>query len=152
MTIEIESPHRLAASVVQRRRMVSCSGVVFLLRPTDLFTIFEEMSGSYLSELELLVLLALIRLGDEAYGVTVSAEIERQTGREAALGSVYATLERLTEKGLVGSELGEPTAERGGRARRYFHPTAKGLDRIRETRQALKRMWRRLPELREENA
>lgn len=107
---------------------------------------------SYLGEFELLVMLALIRLGDEAYGVPIAAEIERATGREAALGSVYATLERLTEKGLVISELGEPTAERGGRARRYFHSTRQGLDRVRETRAALTRMWRGLPELREENA
>jgi PadR family transcriptional regulator, regulatory protein PadR len=107
---------------------------------------------SYLGEFELLVLLALIRLGDDAYGVPISAEIAAQTGREPALGSVYATLERLAEKGLVTSKLGDPTPERGGRARRYFHPTPKGIDRVRETRQALTRMWRGLPELREENA
>jgi PadR family transcriptional regulator, regulatory protein PadR len=96
---------------------------------------------SYLGEFELLVLLALIRLGDDAYGVPISAEIAAQTGREPALGSVYAT-----------PKLGDPTPERGGRARRYFHPTPKGIDRVRETRQALTRMWRGLPELREENA
>jgi len=106
----------------------------------------------YLGELELLILLALIRLGDEAYGVPISAEIERETGREAAPGSIYAALERLAEKGLVTSELGEPTRERGGRARRYFRPTAKGLDRVRATRAALTRMWRGLPQLKEENA
>jgi DNA-binding PadR family transcriptional regulator len=106
----------------------------------------------YLGEFELLILLALIRLGDEAYGVPIAAEIASQTGREAALGSVYATLERLAEKGLVDSRLGEPTAERGGRARRYFHPTPKGLDRVRETRDALTRMWRGLPQLRGESA
>ena len=106
----------------------------------------------YLGEFELLILLAVIRLGDDAYGVPISAEIERETGREAALGSVYATLERLAEKGLVSSKLGAPTAERGGRARRYFHATPKGLERVRETRAALTRMWRRLPQLRDENA
>jgi PadR family transcriptional regulator PadR len=65
---------------------------------------------------ELMVMLALIRLGDNAYGVPISQEIEKRSGREVAIGSVYAALERLEGKGLVTSELGEATAERGGRA------------------------------------
>lgn len=68
---------------------------------------------SYLGEFELMVMLALIRLGEDAYGVPISREIEIQTGREVILGSVYATLERLEEKGLVSSYLGDPTPERG---------------------------------------
>jgi PadR family transcriptional regulator PadR len=73
------------------------------------------MTGhTYLGGLELTVILALMRLGEDAYGVPISREIERQSGREVALGSVYAALERLQDKGLVSSHQGEPTAVRGG--------------------------------------
>ena len=102
----------------------------------------------YLGEFELMVMLALMRLGDEAYGVPISHEIEQRSGREVALGSVYAALERLEEKGLVTSRLGDPTAERGGRAKRYFKVTAQGLHGVRETQKVLMNLWRGLPELR----
>ena len=106
------------------------------------------MTGrGYLGNFELMVMLALLRLREDAYGVPISREIEERTGREVALGSVYATLERLEEKGLVSSELGEPTAERGGRAKRYFRLTAQGLREIRETQRALKQLWHGLPQL-----
>jgi PadR family transcriptional regulator PadR len=101
----------------------------------------------YLGEFELVVLLALIRLGDNAYGVPVAQEIEKRCGRQAALGSVYAALERLEEKGLAISSLGDPTAERGGRAKRYFQPMCQGLQAIRETRRALVSLWQGLPGL-----
>ena len=100
-----------------------------------------------LSDLELLVLLALIRLGPEAYGVPIAREIETRTKRSVAFGSVYAVLERLEEKGLVKSKLGEATSERGGRAKRYFHITAKGLREARSTREAFIGMWQGVPEL-----
>jgi len=74
----------------------------------------------FLGGFELLVLLALIRLGDDAYGVPISRAIQENSDREVALGSVYITLERLQKKGLVSSQLGEPTAVRGGRAKTYF--------------------------------
>jgi DNA-binding PadR family transcriptional regulator len=105
--------------------------------------------GGYLGEFELMVLLALIRLGDEAYGVPISREIEQRSGREVALGSVYAALERLEEKGLVSSRLGDPTAERGGRAKRYFRITESGLRDVRQTQRALVSLWKGLPELQE---
>jgi PadR family transcriptional regulator PadR len=112
------------------------------------FTIIEEMTKrDYLGSFELMVILALIRLGEDAYGVPISREIEGRSGREVALGSVYATLERLEEKGLVTSELGEPTPERGGRAKRYFRVTARGLQEVRVTQRALKKLWHRLPQL-----
>ena len=101
----------------------------------------------YLGNLELMVMLTLIRLGESAYGVPISREIEEISGREVALGSVYATLERLEEKGLVSSELGEPTPERGGRAKTYFRVTAKGLREVRETRRALEKLWRGIPQV-----
>jgi PadR family transcriptional regulator PadR len=92
-------------------------------------------------------LLALIRLGDDAYGVPISEAIEESSGREVALGSVYITLERLEQKGLVSSKLGEPTAERGGRAKTYFHVTAKGLREVRQTRQTLMSLWQGVPQV-----
>jgi PadR family transcriptional regulator, regulatory protein PadR len=101
----------------------------------------------YLGEFELLVMLCVIRLGEGAYGVPISREIEQQTGRDVAFGTVYATLERLQEKGLLCSGLGDPTPERGGRAKRYFRVTSAGLRTVRETRQGLIRLWRGLRDL-----
>src|ERR1700731_2940279 len=95
----------------------------------------------FLGGFELLVLLALVRLGDEAYGVPISEAIEQSSGRSVSIGSVYITLERLANKGLVSSRLGEPTAERGGRAKTYFRITAKGLLQVRHARQTLINLW-----------
>jgi len=100
-----------------------------------------------LRDVELLVLLALIRLAPAAYGVPIAREIEARGGRSVALGSVYAALERLAEKGLVISELGEATQERGGGAKRYFQITAEGLRAVRLTRQSLIGMWQGVPSL-----
>jgi DNA-binding PadR family transcriptional regulator len=100
-----------------------------------------------LGEFELMVLLALVRLGDDAYGVPICHEIETRSGREAAIGSVYAALERLEVKGLVTSRLGDSTAVRGGRAKRYFRITAQGVRDVRQTQRALMNLWRGLPEL-----
>ena len=105
------------------------------------------MSRSSLSHFELLVLLALMRVGEDAYGVPICHEIEACTGREVALGGVYATLERLEARGLVSSSLGDPTPERGGRAKRYFRMTAKGLREVRAAQRSLVRLWQGLPEL-----
>ena len=105
---------------------------------------------TYLGEFELMVILALIRLGENAYGVPIGRAIEESSGREVALGSVYAALERLEEKGFVASTMGEPTAERGGRAKRYFRVTSAGLRQARQSRAALTNLWRGVPELREE--
>lgn len=73
-----------------------------------------------LGEFEQLILLALLRLGPDAYGATVRREIEARAGREVAISAVYTTLERLERKGYVRSRVGDPTAERGGRRRRHF--------------------------------
>jgi PadR family transcriptional regulator, regulatory protein PadR len=114
----------------------------------DFFIIIEEMSRQgYLGEFELMVLLALMRLGEDAYGVPIAREIEQRTKREVALGSVYASLERLEEKGLVSSKLGDPTKERGGRAKRYFELTGQGLKEVRNTQRTLVSLWKGLPEL-----
>jgi DNA-binding PadR family transcriptional regulator len=101
----------------------------------------------YLGEFELLVMLAVILLGEGAYGVPISREIERHTGRDVAYGTVYATLERLQEKGLVSSSLGEATPQRGGRAKRYFCVTTRGLRTVRETKESLTGFWKDLPAL-----
>ncbi len=100
-----------------------------------------------LGEFELMVMLALIRLGEDAYGVPISREIEAGSRREVKLGSVYAALERLEQKGLVASRVGDPTPERGGRAKRYFQVTPKGLREVRHLRHTLIRLWQDLPEL-----
>jgi PadR family transcriptional regulator PadR len=101
----------------------------------------------YLGSFELMVLMALIRLGDDAYGVPIAHEIERHLEREVALGSVYAALARLEERRLVTSVLGEPTPERGGRAKRYFRITARGIRQVRDTQGVLVKLWNSIPAL-----
>jgi PadR family transcriptional regulator PadR len=101
----------------------------------------------FLGGFELLVLLALIGLENEAYGVPIARAIEESSGRDVALGSVYITLERLERRALVSSRLGEPTAERGGRAKTYFRITAKGLREVRQARQTLINLWQGVPQL-----
>jgi PadR family transcriptional regulator, regulatory protein PadR len=121
------------------------------LRKANFFAIVELMTGrSYLGEFELMILLAVIHLGDEAYGVPISRELEAHRGRDVSVGSVYAALERMEAKGLVASSLGDPTPERGGKAKRYFRVTREGLRQVHDTRRVLKQMWRTLPELKGE--
>jgi PadR family transcriptional regulator, regulatory protein PadR len=103
------------------------------------------MSRESLGHFELLVLLALIRQGDEAYGVPIAQAIEQSTGKRVILASVYNTLERLEEKGLIQSTYGQPTAERGGRAKRYFSITTTGLREIKAAKKALTILWRGIP-------
>ena len=86
------------------------------------------MAGDYLGEFEHLVLLAVLRLADEAYGVAVRREIAGRTGRDVSIGAIYITLDRLERKGFVKSRVGEPSVARGGRAKRYFRITARGQD------------------------
>jgi PadR family transcriptional regulator PadR len=112
------------------------------------FAIVELMTErGYLGEFELMLLLAIVHLGDEAYGVPISRKLEAQRGRDVSVGSVYAALERLETKGLVVSSLGDPTPERGGKAKRYFRITKEGLRQVHETRIVLTRLWQTLPEL-----
>ncbi len=99
------------------------------------------MAGrDYLGEFEHIVVLALLRLGDQAYGVTVRQEIEIRINREVSIGAVYATLDRLETKGYVKSQRGGPTPERGGRAKRFFRVTAKGVAAVNRTHRALQIM------------
>jgi DNA-binding PadR family transcriptional regulator len=94
----------------------------------------------YLGQLELMVLLAVIGPDEQAYGVGICRQIGDKSGREVALASVYAALERLEQKGLLSSSLGAPTAERGGKARTYFKATVAGLKEAREARATLLRL------------
>ena len=97
-----------------------------------------------LGEFEQLVLLALIRLGQEAYGVAVRDEIEERTGRSVALGAVYTTLLRLEDKGFVATRLGDPTPQRGGRRKKFYRPLAAGRRELTASIDALRRMARGL--------
>jgi PadR family transcriptional regulator, regulatory protein PadR len=105
-----------------------------------------------LGQVELMALLAVMRLGDEAYGVSIAKDIEATGSQTVPLASLYLALDRLEEKGLVCSALGQPTAARGGRAKRHFRITADGLAAVKEAREALTRMWAAIPSLRGDEA
>jgi DNA-binding PadR family transcriptional regulator len=96
--------------------------------------------GDSLGEFEHLVLLAILRLGTDAYGMRVRREIDERTGRDVSIGAVYATLDRLADKGLVTSHLSDPTPERGGRAKRSFRLTGAGANALNRARQDLANM------------
>lgn len=102
------------------------------------------MTHQGLGEFEQLVLLAIVHLRGEAYGIPIADEIARRTGREVARAAVYVTLRRLEEKGYVSSWIGDPTPERGGKGRRYVKILSNGLRALRESRQLADRMWRGL--------
>jgi PadR family transcriptional regulator PadR len=96
--------------------------------------------GEQLGEFEHLILLALLRLRDDAYGMSVRREIVDRTGRDVSIGAVYATLDRLAAKGLITSFLTDPTPERGGRAKRSFRLTGAGIEAVNRARQELANM------------
>jgi len=94
----------------------------------------------HLSDLEQIVLLALLRLGPDAYGVPIGDEIASRTGREVSLGTIYKTLIRLEAKGLVSARLGSPTPERGGRRKRFYQLTPTGKKALAAALQAIHRL------------
>jgi DNA-binding PadR family transcriptional regulator len=98
----------------------------------------------YLGEFEQIVLLAVLRLGENAYAIPIREEIEQRTGRTVARGALYTALERLETKRCLRSTMSEPFPERGGRSRRYFAVTPAGLAAIRASRQSLLRLWQGL--------
>ena len=114
---------------------------------TYIFTIREQMPRQFLTDFELMILLAILRIGEEAYGVPIAREIEETAGRTALLGAIYTALDRLEENGLVSSSMGDPTPERGGRAKRFFKVTGKGLKAVKDTRKALTALWSGIPQL-----
>ena len=97
-----------------------------------------------LGELEQVVMLAILRVGNDAYGVPIAREIEKQTGRELALATIYKTLNRLETKGLVDARVGEPTPERGGRRKRYYTLTVSGRVAVKHSLSVIRRMTRGL--------
>lgn len=96
--------------------------------------------GKTLGEFEQMILLALLALGDDAYGASIRREIVERTDREVSAGAVYTVLERLERAGLVGSHTGEPTPERGGRRRKHYELRPEGARLLRQTREQMARM------------
>jgi len=105
------------------------------------------MKGTYIGELEELVLLIVGVLYKEAYGVAVMDELSRQTGRELNISAVHAVLTRLEEKGLLTSEMSDPTGERGGRRKRIFSLTAAGKRALEETNELRNQLFKQIPKV-----
>ena len=103
------------------------------------------MSHHGLGEFEHFVLLSILRLGEHVYGVPIAEEIMERTGRTVSRTAVYVTIRRLEKKGLISSWLGDPTPERGGKARRYIKLEPEGLEALRASRVAIDEMWRGVP-------
>ena len=98
----------------------------------------------FLGEFEVIVLMAVLQIGDGAYGVTILQEIEERTGRAVSRGAVYITLDRLEKKGYLSSWFADPTPERGGKAKRYFKVEAEGIAALRTFCNAIAKMWKGL--------
>jgi DNA-binding PadR family transcriptional regulator len=96
----------------------------------------------HLTDLEQLLLLATLRVGDSAYAAALLDDLVETADRSVSLGTIYVTMVRLEERGLVASELGEPTAQRGGKAKRLYRVTGEGREALERTRAMLERMWR----------
>jgi PadR family transcriptional regulator, regulatory protein PadR len=135
---------QLPISNSQRRE-----GRTRLALPVDdcFFIMCDEMSERFLTDFELMVMLAVLRVRDEAYGVPIAREIEETAGRSVTHAAVYLALDRLCQHGLATSRLGNPTPERGGRAKKLFSITPTGVRAIRRTQSAFIALWKGIPEL-----
>jgi DNA-binding PadR family transcriptional regulator len=111
------------------------------LRRGDILYNVCVVPGPLAPALETAVLLAVARLGDGAYGAAVQREVGERGGRAYAVGAIHTALQRLEDKGLVTSHMGEPLAVRGGRARRYYRVTAAGAAALEQARTAARRLW-----------
>jgi len=100
-----------------------------------------------LTKPEELLLLAICNLGNDAYGVEILNYLSEKTGKEWSIGSIYVPLDRLARKEYVDSFQGEPTAKRGGKSKRFFQVTKKGLEALRESKRVQEEMWENIPEL-----
>jgi DNA-binding PadR family transcriptional regulator len=107
------------------------------------------MQRHLLTDFELMILLAILRVGEEAYGVPIAREIHITTGRRVLIGAAYAALDRLERNGFVSSTIGQPLPERGGRAKRFFRVTPRGIKAARDTQRALAALWNGVPQMRE---
>lgn len=99
-----------------------------------------------LSSHDEMLLLAILSLGDNAYGLTIRREVSRATGKDWSIGAIYDPLYRLEKRGYVESSLTEPTTERGGRSKRIFRITTQGTKALREQKAARNSLWRKIPE------
>jgi DNA-binding PadR family transcriptional regulator len=113
------------------------------LTPSAIYSTLKSnvMTRSFHGEFEQLVLLAILRLGADAHGTPIRHEIEDRTGRSVTVGALYSALDRLERKGFLRAEVGDPTPQRGGRARRHYEVLPAGLVELRRARRALDRMW-----------
>lgn len=107
------------------------------------------MQRQLLTDFEMMILLAILRTGEDAYGVRIADEIGRIGRRSVLLGAVYAALERLERNELVSSSIGDPTPERGGRAKRFYQVTPRGLRAVKQTQDSLIALWTDVPQLKE---
>jgi DNA-binding PadR family transcriptional regulator len=108
------------------------------------------MSETRLREFEELVLLSVLIMSPDAYGSSLQETLANEAGRDVSLGAIYTALERLGRKGLVESELGEPTPVRGGRRKRHYTLTPEGLEHVKEARRVRERLWDKVtPSLRD---
>jgi PadR family transcriptional regulator PadR len=103
------------------------------------------MNRSYSTELEQSIMQAIMGLGDDAYGVTIRNKLEKMGSRVRSFGTIYASLERMEENGFVSSRLGDPTPDRGGRAKRFYKVTAIGQASLREAMEARRRLESSIP-------
>ncbi|WP_337880101.1 PadR family transcriptional regulator [Rheinheimera sp.] len=95
----------------------------------------------FIGELEQMLLLCILQLRDQAYGTQIRLCLAEQAGRNLSIGALYTTLERLEQKGMLNCRQGEATAERGGRAKKYFSVTADGVQALQRSKQALDNLW-----------
>jgi DNA-binding PadR family transcriptional regulator len=103
------------------------------------------MKRTYLGEFEEIVLLTVGVLAGQAYGLSITEELEKETGRSVSLSAVHAALQRLQEKGMVSSHMGGATAERGGRRKRFFTVTLAGTKALEEIRDTRNHLWNLMP-------
>lgn len=105
------------------------------------------MKGSYLGEFEELVLLLVVVMQDDAYGLAIKEQFESQTGRKAAIGAIHSALNRLEEKGFIESRLADGTGERGGRRKRIFMITSAGKNALETSKELRNNLWNQIPDL-----
>ena len=104
------------------------------------------MKGSNLGEFQEIVMLSIMILDENAYGVSTQEDVSKRTGRQVSRGALHTALTRLEEKGLIHSKYGEPTAERGGRRKRYYQVSNKGRASLQEIKQLRQSMWQLIPD------
>lgn len=105
------------------------------------------MKGTHLGEFQEIVMLSILILDDNAYGLTIQEEIDTRMKRSVSRGALHTALTRLEEKGFITSAYGEPTAERGGRRKRYYEVSKKGMETLKEAKELRQDMWNLIPKL-----